>query len=90
MAEFKITNALKAEIFATQQSCKLINSDYSDISKDKLDTLNTSVEYISQHKSIKQLLELYRALIEKDIKDMEKMVLEASQMDATIATSHKA
>lgn len=88
MAEFKIDRALTKEIAALRDSGNLINDDYVAVSSDNVSTLKTSVSIISQHESIKSLLGLYKSLILRDAQDLDNLVNEAIEMDATISTSH--
>lgn len=88
MAEFKIDRALTKEIAALRDSGNLINDDYVAVSSDNVSTLKTSVSIISQHESIKSLLDLYKSLILRDAQDLDNLVNEAIEMDATISTSH--
>lgn len=88
MAEFKIDRALTKEIAALRDSGNLINDDYVAISSDNVSTLKTSVSIISQHESIKSLLDLYKSLILRDAQDLDNLVNEAIEMDATISASH--
>lgn len=88
MAEFKIDRALTKEIAALRDSGNLINDDYVAVSSDNVSTLKTSVSIISQHESIKSLLDLYKSLILRDAQDLDNLVNEAIEMDATISTSY--
>ena len=88
MAEFKIDRALTKEIAALRDSGNLINDDYVAVSSDNVSTLKTSVSIISQHESIKSLLDLYKSLILRDAQDLDNLVNEAIEMDATISMSH--
>lgn len=87
-AEFKIDRALTKEIAALRDSGNLINDDYVAVSSDNVSTLKTSVSIISQHESIKSLLDLYKSLILRDAQDLDNLVNEAIEMDATISTSY--
>ncbi len=88
MAEFKINEALTGEISALRDSGNLINDDYASIPSDNVSTLKTSVSIISQHASIKSLLDLYKSLVLRDAQDFDDLVDEANEMDATISASH--
>lgn len=88
MAEFKINNALTGEISALRDSGNLINDTYATVSSDNVSTLKTSVSIISQHASIKSLLDLYKALVLRDAQDLDDLVDEANEMDAAISASH--
>lgn len=88
MAEFKIDKALTGEISALRDSGNLINDDYAAISSDNVSTLKTSVSIISQHASIKSLLDLYKSLVLRDAQDLDDLVDEANEMDAAISASH--
>lgn len=88
MAEFKITEKLSDEIAGVKKTGKKINDDYKKVSSEDVDTLDTAVEYLEQHKRIKKLLELYKELVLKDVKDMKSMVKEVEEMDKSISSSH--
>ena len=88
MAEFKINEALTEEISALRNSGNAINDEYAAVSSDNVSTLKTSVSIISQHTNIKSLLELYKSLVLRDAQDLDDLVDEAMEMDATISASH--
>ncbi len=88
LAEFKVNKALSGEISNLRASGKLINDGYTAIPSDNVSTLKTSVGIISQHARIKSLLELYKVLVLRDAKDLDDLVKEATEMDATISASH--
>lgn len=90
MAEFKINSALSNEIAALKDSGNLVNDGYASVSSDGVSTLKTSVSIISQHESIKSLMDLYKALVLRDVQDLNDMVEEAAKMDTAIASTHKA
>ena len=90
MTEFKISEALIGEIAALKGAGEAINKDYTKISDDNVKTLKTSVSIISQHESIKELLQYYEALVLRDVKDLEDLVEKAREMDNAIASSNKA
>ena len=90
MAEFKINSALSDEIAALKDSGNLVNDGYASVPSDGVSTLKTSVSIISQHESIKSLMDLYKALVLRDVQDLNDMVEEAAKMDAAIASTHKA
>ena len=89
MAEFKIDPALTDDISNLRTSGKEINNGYAKISSDDVKTLATSLGVLEQHAEIKKLLDLYRLLLLRDALDLDQMVLEAKDMDATIAASQK-
>lgn len=88
MAEFKIDKALTGEISGLRDSGNLINNGYAAVSSDNVSTLKTSVSIISQHASIKSLLDLYKSLVLRDAQDLDDLVSEATEMDAAISSSH--
>lgn len=88
MGEFKIGKGLVGEISGFRDSGNLINDGYTTISSDNVSTLKTSVSIISQHASIKCLLDLYKSLILRDAQDLDNLVNKANEMDATISASH--
>ncbi len=88
MAEFKVSDAITTEISDVNSSGTAINNTYADVSSDGVDTLKTSQKILAQHYSIKELLELYKALVQKDVSDLNAMVTEAQNMDASISSSH--
>ena len=87
MAEFKIDKAITEEISALRDSGNLINDNYAAISSDNVSTLRTSVIIVSQHASIKILLDLYKSLVLRDAQDLDDLVDEANKMDAAISAS---
>lgn len=87
MAEFKINNALRSEVADLKTSCNLINADYESISCDKVSSLKTAVRIINQHDKIKELLDLYKSLIMRDVKDLEDLIKEAEAMDESLSAS---
>ena len=89
MAEFKINPVLTKEISALREAGRVINDGYTTVSSDDVSTLKTSVSIIDQHSRIKRLLNLYLGLLLRDAQDLDDLVAEAREMDATIALSHK-
>ena len=85
MAEFKIDKSLSDEVSSLRKKANKINDDYEVIKSNKVNTLKTSMEYISQHAEIKELLELYKSLLLKDAKDLDDMIAEVGEMDTHIA-----
>lgn len=90
MGEFKISKNLAGEISSLRDSGNLINDGYTTISSDDVSSLKTSVSIISQHASIKCLLDLYKSLLLRDAQDLDDLVNEANEMDAAISASHNA
>lgn len=90
MGEFKISKDLAGEISSLRDSGNLINDGYTTISSDGVSTLKTSVSIISQHASIKCLLDLYKSLLLRDAQDLDDLVNEANEMDAAISASNNA
>lgn len=88
VAEFKIDKALTSEIAGLRDSGNLINDGYTSIPSDDVSTLKTSVGIISQHASIKSLLDLYKSLVLRDAQDLDELVEEVSKMDASISSSY--
>ena len=74
MGEFKIGKGLVGEISSLRDSGNSINDGYTTISSDGVSTLKTSVSIISQHTSIKCLLDLYKSLILRDAQDLDNLV----------------
>ncbi len=87
MAEFKISDALTTEISNLNDSGNAINNGYSNVSSDGVNTLTTSMRIIEQHKKIKELLDVYKSLVSKDVSDLNAMVEEAKSMDEAISAS---
>lgn len=88
LAEFKISDSLTGEISALRDSGELINEKYATVSSADVSTLKTSVGVIAQHAKIKSLLDLYKSLVLRDAQDLDDLVDEAKEMDATISASH--
>lgn len=89
MAEFKISEALSQEVSAVGETGKAINEGYQALTSEDVDTLITSKRTVEQHNSIKELLDLYKVLVEKDVNDFVSMINEAKKVDETIAGSNK-
>lgn len=89
MNEFKITKALSAEVSDIGNSGENINDDYSLIPSIGVDTLQTALGYISQHKEIKGILDLYKDLVSKDVADLKNMIAEIEAMDEKIAAVNR-
>lgn len=87
MLEFKISNSIIFEAAALKGAGQALNSDYAELSSSELSTLSTSVKYINQHRQLKELIESYAALIEKDASDLLKMQSSTTHMDDYIAGS---
>lgn len=88
MAELKINEALCSDIGNLKSSANSINNGYESIPSDDMNSLKTAVCYISQQDKIKALLELYKDLILRDVKDLEDLVKEVKEMDKTISASN--
>ena len=87
MLEFKISNSIVFEAAALKAAGQALNSDYAELSSGDLSTLVTSVKYINQHRQLKELIESYVALIEKDAEDLRKMQSSSKNIDDYIAGS---
>ncbi len=90
MAEFKVDPTLTDEISALRTEGEKINDSYKKISSEDVKTLKTSLSILSQHGDLKRLLDNYQLLILRDALDLDNLVAEAKEMDATISASQKA
>lgn len=84
MTDFKVHKNLNGEISGLRSAGEAISSEYKSISSSEVKTLKTSMEIIDQHKAIKELLDLYEALVIKDANDMDAYVTTANLMDKSI------
>ena len=89
MAQIKLLNTLSLDVSATKKAGNALNEEYSSVTSDEVDTLATATEYIKQHKEIKALLDLYNALVQKDMKDISAMITTFEQFDFTTASTYK-
>lgn len=87
MQELRITTALMLEISDVKVAASQINTGYTGLS-DENNGLNTVRLYLEQHKKIKELLDLYYDLIERDLNDMNEMVTEIIKMDDALTGSY--
>ncbi len=84
MIEFKVNKGLIADVNQVKRHEQILNESYNAIAEEGTKTLKTSIEYIEQHESIKKLIDLYMALIEKDMGDINKMIEEISTLDENL------
>lgn len=89
MLEFKYSPEIVEQVSELKSACEAVNKGYSDIGSDGVETLTTATRYIEQAINIKSLFDLYRALISKDINDINSMIGQVVIMDETIANSNK-
>ena len=87
MPEFRIATALMMEISDASVAAGQINAGYTKLS-DEDNGLNTVRLYSEQHRKIKELLDLYQQLVEKDLDDMNEMVIDALNMDKSLSNSY--
>ena len=89
MKEFKLSPGLGLEIASLQSTGTNINDSYHVVSSDGVDTLKAAREYIDTCGAIKELMDDYIALVEKDVSDMNAMMLIAKQRDSKLARLFK-
>ena len=89
MAEFKVSPGLSGEVDTLKSKGDALATDSVSVDKSDVKTLKTSMEYIQQQKDIRNLLRLYAELINKDAKDMKKMISVVEEMDEKIATGNR-
>lgn len=88
MSEIKVNKMeLVLQLDALNSAGESINIDVSSITSDGVETLNTSLKYIEQHKQIADLMDLYKQLIAKDAKDIKAMQNAVSQLDVIMSQS---
>ncbi len=87
MAEFKVNDGISDVISGIRTAGGEVNSDYSNISSDDVETLTTASAIIKQHADIKALFDDVMVLVEKDVLDLEYAVDEAKKMDSSIANA---
>lgn len=85
MKEFKLSHGLGLEIASLNSAGGNINDSYQVVSSDGVDTLKAAQEYIDACSAIKELMDDYIALVEKDVSDMNAMMLIAKQRDSKLA-----
>lgn len=85
MAEFKVNPSLKGEITSFNNAGNEINTDIVSVTTSGVSSLKTSVKFVEEHKSIKQLLNLYQKLITNEVKDLNAMMKSAQDLDEDIA-----
>lgn len=90
MVEFKVNRRkLTEEISAFRAAGEEINGGYREISNAGVSTLKTANEIIAQHESINSLLDWYKMLVMRDMRDLDDMVDESHRMDVAISTAHR-
>ena len=88
MAEFKVNDALMGEVSAFSNTGAEMNSAVSNVEMGVgISTLKAGARFVTEHKSIIELMKLYQQLIAKDADDLIKMKETADILDTTIANS---
>lgn len=88
MPEIKVNKVeLALQLNALNLAGEAISVDVSSITSDGVDTLDTSLKYIEQHKQIADLMDLYKQLIAKDAGDIKSMQNAVSQLDIMMSQS---
>ena len=90
MAEIKVNKDLVTDIIALNTAANGINSSYTAIDVDEVDSLDTVKKLMEQDKSIKKLMGLYEQLLKKEVRDLQDMVTTMEKMDYTTGKSYKA
>ena len=87
--EFKVNgNFITREISGLENQGNKINGDYATVSSENVDTLSTALEILAQHEEIKILMDAYKSLVLKDVRDLYSLVEEVTAMDKNISTSY--
>ena len=89
MAEFKITRSFDAEVGALKAGAQAINEMFAAASSDGVDSLPTARAFIQEQAQLKELLALYASLVEKDARDLTKMIADVRAMDEKVAKAYK-
>ena len=90
MAEIKVNKTLVGDIVALNTAANAINSSYTAIDVDEVDSLDTVKKLMEQDKSIKKLMGLYEQLLKKEVRDLQDMVTTMEKMDISTGKSYKA
>lgn len=88
MAEFRVGTALLMSINDARVAASQINAGYTVIADDGVNTLKTANHYLTQHQKVKELLDLYYSLVDRDTRDMDQMIFKAMEMDKSLSGSY--
>lgn len=85
MSEFKINSDFTTEVEDLGISAGALNLFYYDIELPEVNTLNTANKIIAQNRAIKEVIELYKELLNKDVGDVKAFIAEAEKLDDSTA-----
>lgn len=88
MADFKVSGTLTTEISALRTAANAVNESCTTLDGSQVSTMKTANRMAAEHKAIMELMEMYKALVLKDAKDLDAFVAEAEKMDSSISTSN--
>lgn len=87
MTEFKITPAFSEDVQAVRNAGENVINHYAAAETAEFDTLRTAMAFISEHEQIVSLMQTYKALVAKDIDDINAMIAEAERVDEELLNS---
>ena len=89
IVEFKVNKEIIGEVQDVSNCGTKINEEYSEISSEGVNTLQTAISYIQQQKDIMEILELYKELVSKDTQDILDIIAEVEAMDCKLSLQSK-
>ena len=82
MAIFKVTEDFDIDIAELDADAFNINKNITTV--DNISTMQTAGKYYQQNQDIKNLLDLYVRLLEKEVRDLEQMAKDTRELDQTL------
>ncbi|SEQ34367.1 hypothetical protein SAMN02910369_01608 [Lachnospiraceae bacterium NE2001] len=82
MSVFKMNIGLVLETAKARNKASMMMSDYKKPSLGKISGLKTASKFVSEESDINKLMKKYKKLVNKDMDDVDKMVLESIAADA--------
>lgn len=82
MAIFKVTEDFDIDIAELDAAAFNINTNITTV--DNISTMQTAGKYYQQNQDIKNLLDLYVRLLEKEVRDLEQMAKDTRELDQTL------
>lgn len=85
MTEFRIGTGLEAEINALQNAGEALDVVSDSVSDADVSTLKAASRFVTEHRTIVKLIDLYQELVAMEVSDLRDMKRTAEELDKTIA-----
>ena len=80
----KLNTGIRLNVSAMGKSASDLNGSYKEVAAGNISGLSTVDKYIDEDKKIKNLIELYARLVNKDANDISSMLGYFGEVDASL------